>query len=477
MSGKSFFDFYDARKTPAVVARNAPASEEKSKALSVSELTRQIDRAIKGSLPPAVLVKGEISNYKHHGASGNAYFTLKDTDACIDCVMFKEERSRLTFTPDDGMELIASGRVAVYAQRGKYQLYVSQLRALGIGALEQAFKKLHAKLLAEGLFAAERKRTVPRYPLRIALLTSSETAALQDMLKVLRKFSFLNLCIYHAPVQGAGAAEKIADGLAKLNRRANIELILLGRGGGSLEDLWAFNEECVARAIAASRIPVITGIGHEIDVSIADLVADYHAHTPTEAAQIAVAQWRYANQSLQEISVRLTQTVRQCVAMQRHRLNVIERHEIFRRPADRIHSLQQLLDEQQRSLSAKMHASLARYRRRLDELSVREARKHPRSRLQLETERLNNLAGRLRYAMARDVQSRSHKLDALASHLTALSPQQILHRGYSITRLKKTGAIVRNAEAVKAGSRLVTELAEGQIESIAADGAQPELFE
>jgi exodeoxyribonuclease VII large subunit len=474
MSGKSFFDFYDRTKPKAA---GAPAAADPGKAVSVSELTRQIDRAIKSSLPPAVLVRGEISNYKHHGASGNAYFTLKDADACIDCVMFSSERENLKFDPGDGMELLAAGRVAIYAQRGKYQLYVSQLQPLGIGSLELAFKKLHAKLLAEGLFATERKRSIPKYPLRIALLTSTETAALQDMLKVFQRFSFLHLSIHHAPVQGSGAAEKIAQAIGQLNRRRDIELILLGRGGGSLEDLWAFNEESVARAIAGSRIPIITGIGHEIDVSIADLIADYHAHTPTEAAQVATAQWRQASHLLEELAGRMTQTLRRTLENSRHRLNSIERHEAFRRPADRLNTLRQLLDEHQRHLTLQMQGLLARNRQRLDVLSLREAEKHPRHRLRLENQRILNLYARLNLSVGRDFQSHKQKLDALSAHLTALGPEQILRRGYSITRFKKGGQIVRVAEQVRPGARLITQLSEGQIESIAADDKQAELFE
>jgi exodeoxyribonuclease VII large subunit len=467
MSGKSFFDFYDRTK-PAPAQTPARKENSTTPTLTVAELTRQIDRAIKIGVPATVLVRGEISNYKHHAASGNAYFTLKDPDACIDCVMFKSERANLKFEPDDGMELIATGRVSVYPQRGKYQLYVSHLQPLGVGALE---------LLAEGFFAPERKKPIPRYPIRIALLTSTGTAALQDMLKVLRRFPHLNLCIYHAPVQGVGSAEKIAQGLNWINRRCDADLILLSRGGGSLEDLWAFNEECVARAMFASRIPIITGIGHEIDVSIADLIADHHAHTPTEAAQVATMHWRHAPQTLSELTNRITLTLRRMIENSRHRLTAIERHEIFRRPADRLNSLRQLLDDQQRRLDMQMRARISQSRQRIDAASLRLIEKHPRHRLQLQNQRLLNLETRLRFLQNRDIQSRHQKLDALQTHLAALSPTNILQRGFSITRLKKTGQIIRSVEQVTPGTRLTTQLADGQIESTTMDQQQPELFE
>ncbi|HWB53250.1 MAG TPA: exodeoxyribonuclease VII large subunit [Tepidisphaeraceae bacterium] len=472
MSGSSFFDFYERNKK-----RPESAKPPDREPVSVSELTRQIDRAIKSTLPPVVLVRGEISNYKHHAVSGNVYFTLKDADACIDCVMFKSERASLKFEPRDGMELIATGRVAIYAQRGRYQLYVSQLQPLGIGSLELAFKQLHAKLLAEGLFDADRKRPIPKYPIRIALLTSTETAALQDMLKVLRRFEFLKLCIYHVPVQGDGAAEKIAAGIESLNRRRDVEVILLARGGGSLEDLWEFNEECVARAIVASRIPVVTGIGHEIDVSIADLVADYHAHTPTEAAQVVTAHWRQAGQFLDSSAVRLAQTLRRLVETSRHRLNSIERHEIFRRPMDRINTLRQLLDDQQRELVLQLQGMLARNREKLDRLAMRLADRHPRHRLQLENQRLESAKSRLAASMRYEFDRRRQKIEALGGHLSAIAPEQVLRRGYSITRIKKTGKIIRAADNVRAGDRLMTQLSDGEIESTVADAKQPELFE
>src|SRR5258706_6500644 len=223
--------------------------------------------------------------------------------------MFRGEAMNLKFTPADGLELIATGRVGVFAKRGRYQFYVTALQPVGQGALEFARQQIQNKLQAEGLFDPDRKKPLPRYPRRVVLVTSAQTAAVQDMLKVLRRFPFLQVQVYHVPVQGDGSAEQIAAALRHLHadqpapgseRKATtrilppIDLILLRRGGGCLEDMWEFNEEILARAIRASRIPIITGIGHEIDVSIADLAADHHAHTPTEAAQVATRYWRTA---------------------------------------------------------------------------------------------------------------------------------------------------------------------------------------
>src|SRR3954447_3534253 len=270
MAGTNFWDFHKTLSPGRRKTALLPTPGEKP--LSVSQLTARIERTLKGGFPGSIAVRGEVSNYRLHGASGHAYFTLKDASACIDCVMFRSEVAMLRFAPADGLELIATGRVTVYGQRGRYQIQVSSLEPLGQGALELARRQIQQKLEAEGLFDPDRKRPLPRYPRRIVLVTSTGTAAVQDMLKVLRRFAFLEVAVYHVPVQGDGSAEKIAAALTELNRspRATYDLILLGRGGGSLEDLWEFNEEVLVRAVAASRIPVITGIGDEIDVSIGD---------------------------------------------------------------------------------------------------------------------------------------------------------------------------------------------------------------
>jgi exodeoxyribonuclease VII large subunit len=428
-----------------------------------------------------VLVKGEVSNFTRHRASGHLYFTLKDAGACIDCVMFKSDAQRVKFEPTDGMELLASGRVGIYAQRGRYQLYVSSLSPIGQGALELAFQQLRAKLETEGLFAPERKKSLPQFPLNVVLVTSRQTAALQDMLKVLRRYPFLHIALLHVPVQGEGAAKEIAEALKLLNRHAAkkkaIDLILLARGGGSLEDLWQFNEELVARAIASSRIPIVTGIGHETDVSIADLVADYHAHTPTEAAQVIVAQWRNAADLIQTLSTRSQRAMKQILRDAHHRLSAVQRHELFRRPMDRINQLRQLLDDRQRSLSLATVAAIQQHSRRLERISSRLNQVHPRHRVHLNAQHLNGLSVRLRAATSRVRERQYAHLMAMDAQLRALSPEAVLKRGYSITSIKKSGKLVRASSQVKTGDRLTTRFADGTVESIVEDQKQLPLFE
>ena len=483
MAGTNFWEFQQSltngRRNADTPARAAPAGSDKP--LTVSQLTARIERVIRAGLPGTVSVRGEVSNYRLHGASGHAYFTLKDIGACIDCVMYRSEVATLRFNPADGLELVAGGRICVYAPRGRYQLQVATLEPLGQGALELARRQIQEKLQAEGLFEPERKKSLPRYPQRLTLVTSTGTAAVRDMLKVLGRFPFLKVDIYHVPVQGDGSAEKIAAALAELNRAGSMvrrpDLILLGRGGGSLEDLWEFNEEVVARAVAASRIPVITGIGHEIDVSIADLAADYHAHTPTEAAQVATAHWRTARDLIDTAGVRLRRELRTRLNDARQRLAHVERHEAFRRPLDRVNALRQLLDDRQRAMTLAVGERLRQIHDRVARLDGRLRERHPRHLAALHSERLGALAQRLDRAARQSVESPVRRIDVLSARLHCISPQEVLKRGYSLTTSKRTGQIVRDAADVKPGDTLVTRLADGQVQSRVEDARQLNLFE
>jgi len=472
MSGEGFFQFHQ-RVKGAQSSAPAPPGEGP---MTVSRLTALIEAAITSALPASVAVRGEVSNARGRQASGHLYFTLKDDAACINCVMWREAAQRVKFEIEDGIELIATGQVAVYAPQGKYQLQVSSLQPVGRGA----FRQLQARLSAQGLFAAERKRPIPRYPRRIVMMTSRSTAALQDMLKVLRRFSWLQLMLYHVPVQGEGSAEKIAAAIEHVNRCADrvggVDVILLARGGGSLEDLWAFNEEIVARAVAASGIPIVTGIGHEIDCTIADLVADHHAHTPTEAAQTVVQHWKRAADELGYGRTRLHRCVRQIVLDAAGRLATVMRHEMFRRPLDRIQQRRQLLDDRQRSVTLAMAGRLRDAGHALATAGARLEKCHPRHPMDLGRQRMRWLADRLRCAGDARLGMLAGRLDALERQLAALSPAAVLGRGYSITLLKN-GQIVRSVGQLQPGARILTRLRDGQSESIVQDTRQLLLFE
>ncbi len=479
MSGNGFFDLREKLVAPRKPRGGSGTGSEA--ALSVTQVTKVIEKAITGGVPPSLVVRGEVSNFNLNRGSGHAYFTLKDPGACINCVMFRSEFERVKFKPGDGMELLATGGVRIYAAQGKYQLYVNQLQPIGQGALELAFQQLRSKLEAEGLFDVERKREVPRYPAKIVIITSRETAALQDMLKVLRRFAWLQLQLYHVPVQGDGCGRQIAAAIEHVNEYSDQiggpDLILLGRGGGALEDLWGFNEESLARAIAASRIPIITGIGHEVDVSIADLVADHHAHTPTEAAQIATGHWRNAVEVVEGIAVRLRREMRSTVQDCRRRLVAAERHEVFRRPTDWINDLRILLDDRQRSMQMGMNDLLRDQERRLQECADRLEKHTPAMQVVRFATKIGEIQGRLGRGMLNALQRRGDRIQSMSALLDAVSPHRVLQRGYSLTRLKKSGAIVVSAAQVKEGDRMVTSFTDGEVESVVEDGKQRRLFD
>ena len=472
-------DFFEFREK--LTRTRSPQPSPPVQPLTVSQLSRMIDQALRAKLPPRVLVKGEISNFSPHAASGHLYFTLKDATSCIDCVMFRDDAQRLRFDPEDGMELLADGSVRLYAQRGRYQLYVTTLQPLGKGALDIGFQQLRRKLDAEGLFAAERKKPVPAFPLRIALVTAPHGAALQDMLKVLRRFPWLRLMLYPVPVQGAGAAERIADALRHLSNRhtdiGGIDVILLARGGGSLEDLWAFNEEILARAVAASTIPIITGIGHEVDISIADLIVDHHAHTPTEAAQVATANWRGVFEIVDGATLRLRRGLRTLVQTARQRFVAIARHEHFRRPLDRVNQLRQLIDDRERSLRVALNTRIWNLQRDLREIEQSLAEHSPTIRVRVLRHRIGSIHQRLTYASIIDRERRRARIDALERELRALSPEAVLRRGYSMTTIKKDGSVLRTTTQIKGGEKLVTRVSDGSVESTADDPRQPKLFD
>ncbi len=445
--------------------------------ISVAQLTAFIDSAIRAGVPSVVLVKGEISNLNHHRASGHIYFTLKDDKSCIDCVMFKTDVQKMKMIPSDGDEIVAGGSVKVYAQRGRYQLYVTTFSLMGQGALELKFQQLRKKLEEEGLFAPERKKSLPKYPQKIAIVTSKQAAALQDILKVLSNYPWLDLQIHHVPVQGVGSAEQIAAMIGTINQSSKKpDVILLGRGGGSMEDLWEFNEEAVARAVYKSKIPIVSGIGHEVDVSIADLVADYHAHTPTEAAQVIVAGWKQARSIVDSASIRLNRSLKQIIAEAKHRLVSISRHEFFRRPTDGINRQRQNLDELERQLKSELRLMIDRTKSRLHRAESRLAAKHPRAVISITHQRIDFISRMLKQRQKSILQKQSQSLQSLEKQLIALSPHGVLSRGYSITTNKKTGHVIRDAKSIRAGDVLVTQFQDGKSESIAKDPNQPELF-
>ena len=380
---------------------------------TVTHLTRQIKELLENSFP-RLWVEGELSNFKRH-TSGHLYFTLKDENAQISCAMWRFRAGTLPFAPESGMKVLVEGDVQVYEKGGNYQLIIQQIQPAGIGALQLAFEQLKRKLHAEGLFDASHKKPLPAFPERIGVITSPTGAAIRDIISVLtRRFPGIEILLYPVRVQGDGAAQEIAEAIADFNRYGEADLLIVGRGGGSLEDLWAFNEEIVARAIYASGIPVISAVGHEVDYSIADFVADHRAPTPSAAAEIAVRDRREVAGELNYYREKLTTVFRKQIDNQRTRLQRIQEGYGFRRPLDMIYQSNQRLDELQRSIGA----SLNYY-------------------LQLQRSRLEKLEQQLR----------------------AINPEAILQRGFSICY--KDGKIVKDIAQLEENDPVRIQLAQG----------------
>lgn len=388
--------------------------------LTVSELTAEIKDLLESSFP-SVWLTGEISNLARP-SSGHCYFSLKDDAAQIRAVMWRAAASRVRFDLHDGLEVVCQGYLDVYAPRGSYQLVIQQIEPKGIGALELALRQLRAKLSAEGLFDPAHKKPLPIFPRRVAVVTSPTGAAIHDFLQVLlRRWRGTEVLIVPVRVQGEGAAEEIAASIEQVNRyRMPIDCLVVTRGGGSLEDLWAFNEEVVVRAIYASRIPVVSAVGHEIDVTLSDLVADVRALTPSEAAERIVPSADTVRALLLNQSQRLTATLRGRAATARSRLDGLASRRVFRRPAEMVHQLGQ----------------------RLDEWSMRSSR-----------------------AVAQRVWQQRRHVDELSSRLDSLNPTAVLRRGYSITRRAADERLIRNAGELKVGDTLITQFAEGTAHS------------
>jgi exodeoxyribonuclease VII large subunit len=398
--------------------------------LSVGELTRRVKEKLEGEFPN-VWVSGEVSNLRRP-SSGHLYLKLKDSEACLSTVIYRGISLRLKFDLHDGMEVIARGRLNVYVPHGEYQLSVEELQPKGIGPLELAFRQLKEKLSVRGYFEPKRKKRLPRFPRRVVLVTSPTGAAVRDMLEILgRRWPAAEVWVCPVPVQGDGAGAKIAEAVSRLNRLRGIDVLIVGRGGGSLEDLWAFNEECVANALFASRIPVVSGVGHETDYTIADMVADVRAETPSAAAMRVVP--------------------------------------------DRAELLEGLrgTEAQMRTL---LRQKLRRAQQVLQDLSRRRCLRLPLERVRDEEQRLDDYAGRLGRALRQRLVLARQRVEAQAGRLETLSPLNVLARGYSLTRKEADGSVVRGPEQVRPGDRLVTTVQNGTVVSRVEGPVQAELF-
>ncbi|MFQ5429901.1 MAG: exodeoxyribonuclease VII large subunit [Phycisphaerae bacterium] len=494
--------------------------------MTVSQLTAMVKRTIETNLPAKLHVVGEVSNLSRP-AGGHLYFTLKDEFSEVRCVMWRSSARSVKFDLADGLEVIATGSVDVYEPRGQYQLYVRRLEPRGVGALELAFNQLRDRLATEGLFDPSRKRSLPVLPETVAVVTSITGAAVRDILQTIRRrFPKVRVLVFGVRVQGEGAAAEIANAIRMIDRQrrrlGGVDVMIVGRGGGSLEDLWAFNEEAVARAIAASDIPIVSAVGHEVDFTIADFVSDLRAATPTAAAERVVPVLADLLGELDGLHHRLSRAVRQRVEAARARLSHVEQAPWFRDPVGQIARRHQQIDEVLGRFRLAMSRRLTSSLSRIQAWEVRLGRVRPTVRLARRREVLERRAHALQWAMSRLVSRSQRRVRAIETRLRTASPgrqverdrvradelvrrlrraagemireriqavahqearlrasshEQVLNRGFAITRLERGRKLVRSATEVREGDRVITETADGCFTSRVLDARQGELFE
>src|SRR5437016_1542057 len=466
-------------------------TETTRRVLSVSELTTQVKRLLEKSIG-LVWVTGEVTNLRVQ-SSGHIYFTLKDANAQLNCVLFRGQSVQNRDLLQDGQKLIVQGDLTVYEPRGQYQLVVRAVELQGVGALQLAFERLKRKLQAEGLFASERKRSLPKYPQRIGLVTSPTGAAIRDVRHVIqRRNPGLEIIFAPCRVQGEGAAQAIATAIRLLNEWArsveslnrstgeafapstlpplnastSIDLILITRGGGSLEDLWAFNEEVVARAVFESAVPVVSAIGHEIDFTISDFVADVRAATPSAAAEIITEGVFASRQFVAETPGWMGQRIHQRLGRERENLEQLTERVSRSHPSRRLNEKLQLLDDLQSGLLRGVKYLWRECRSLWHDVGQRLLRVRPGQFLARRLESWRELDRRLCERTHQGVKDSQNRFVTLEARLRLLSPTNVLERGYSVTFDAETGQVIRDATEVKQGQRLKTRLKQGEIRSV-----------
>lgn len=434
MSEAFYSSDFDAN-TGEVVSRCG----SREKPLSVFDLTARIKAKLEINFSE-VVVTGEVSNFKAH-PSGHHYFSLKDEKASLSAVMFRGANSRLKFKLENGQKVIGFGKISVYPPRGSYQIVLSHLEPEGLGSLQLAFEQLKKKLEAEGLFSEERKKPIPKFPRKVAVVTAQSGAAIRDILNVLnRRFAGLEVLIYPVKVQGEGSAEEVATAIQHLNNFfPEVETMIVGRGGGSIEDLWAFNEEVVARAIAESKIPIISAVGHEVDFTIADFVADLRAPTPSAGAELVVS-------NRLETLTHLDHLVQRLLKIE----SILE----FNRMK---------IDDLSNRLARSLGDKIVDRRTQLQNLRSSLVENSPFVRLKEAKHKLMDLIKDLQRSRKEVFENKRHELRHLETQLKLLNPKSIMERGYSIVRLAKSGKVIRKASEVRMGDPLLIELSKGKI--------------
>ena len=428
--------------------------------LTVSELTREIKEALEERFFD-LWVEGEISNLRIP-PSGHIYFTLKDDSSQIRAVIFRSQAKALRFVPEDGLHVICRGRVSLYEKRGEYQLLLDSLEPKGIGALQLAFLQLKERLEREGLFDSDRKKSLPLLPQRIGIVTSPTGAVIRDMIQIFqRRFENITILLYPVRVQGEGAAMEIAEGIDYFNREMNVDVIIVGRGGGSLEDLWAFNEETVARAIFRSRIPIVSAVGHETDYTIADFVADLRAPTPSAAAELVVKEKKEIKKTIHAFRTSLENELFQILREHRQRLAYLEkrRPDPGRKVEDYFLRVDDLMNRVRFSFTWRLKGTRERYSHLHEKLCLR----HPAQRIDTLRGRTEQLTKTLTRNVKHAIELRKQRLNGTWGKLDSLSPLSILQRGFSITRKLPSLEILKTTARVRVGEKVSVRLHEGTL--------------
>jgi exodeoxyribonuclease VII large subunit len=462
------FSLFPPETPPGKPAR-APARERDI--YTVSRLNKEVRLLLESGLP-LLWLEGELSNFAAP-ASGHWYFSLKDSGAQVRCAMWRQRNSLLRFRPRDGMAVLVRARVGLYEPRGEYQLIVEHMEEAGEGALKREFEKLKAKLAAEGLFAAERKRALPPVPRRIGVVSSPTGAAIHDILRVLRqRFPVAPVLLYPTAVQGAAAVPEIVRAIETASRRQECDVLIVARGGGSLEDLWCFNDERVARALAACRIPTVAGVGHEVDVTIVDFIADHRAPTPSAAALAATPDKATWLESLALLQARFGGAMGRYLRLQLGVLAALAQRLQVSHPGARLQQHAQRLDDLEQRLRLALRATLMSDRQRLEVLGTRLWRENPRHRLEVLCARAAALRQRLEAAFAGQLGALGQRLALASRTLDAVSPLATLGRGFAVVRRVDDGTLLRSASQAPAGTEIEARLSKGTLRARVTDSLE-----
>ena len=410
-----------------------------------------------------VYIKGEISNFKHH-TRGHMYFTLKDENSRIAAVMFSSSADKLRFEPEDGMKVLVSGRVTVYEATGGYQIYVDQMDLDGIGNLYLEYEKLKKKLEEEGLFSLDHKRSIPKYPKKIGIITAPTGAAIRDILSTIkRRYPICETILFPALVQGTGAKESIVSQIEKA-QEFDLDVIICGRGGGSIEDLWAFNEEIVARAIYNSKIPIISAVGHEIDFTIADFVADLRAPTPTGAAEMAVPNLVDVLSLISQYKIRLNENVKGIISLNMKRLDTLRNAYVIKNPLALYEVKEQKLDNLIDGLNKTIYGILDDYLVRLNNVKSSYILKNPLGAYEVKKEKIKSYVEILNKLIQNNLKIYEHKCDLFINKLELLNPLNVMKKGYSLVTLNDQ--VIKSSKDIKINDELKIKLYEGKVSAI-----------